>query len=222
MSLGFFIAGTDTGVGKTYVSCLLLHYWRQQGYRVKAWKPCAAGAEPSEQGLRNDDGLALLAAQGGSQSYAQLNPICLPDPMSPHLAAQKAGIDCSLSQVLSHWPEFDALTAERFVVEGAGGWLCPLTAEQSFADLAKALKLPVILVVGLRLGCLNHALLSAQSIQTAGLKLAGWIGCQLSPDMAGLQGNLDYLQQQLAAPCLAQVGYQQSALQLTLDGQRIL
>lgn len=214
MSQGYFITGTDTGVGKTYWSCLLLNAWRQQGYRVKAWKPCAAGAVLTDQGLRNDDGLALLAAQGGTQDYQELNPLCLPDAVSPHRAAELAGIDCSLAALTLPWQQFQARPAERFLVEGAGGWQVPLNADESLADLAVQLQLPVILVVGMRLGCLNHALLTAQAIAGSGLVLAGWVANPLQPPMAELAANLDYLQQQLPAPLLATLSWQQSALRL--------
>jgi dethiobiotin synthetase len=201
MARGFFIAGTDTGVGKTLVTCTLLERARADGQRAAGMKPVAAGCEHTPDGLRNDDALALIAHAGIAVDYATVNPVALPDPLSPHLAAARAGVAIDLACVR---PAYDALAAraELVLVEGAGGWLAPLTDTTTMADLARELALPVILVVGLRLGCLNHAQLSARAIAADGCVLAGWIGSVIDPGMAAQQDNLDTLRLRLPAPCL--------------------
>lgn len=200
-SRGFFIAGTDTGVGKTLVTCSLLERARAEGLRAAGMKPVAAGCEHTPDGLRNDDALALIAHAGVAADYATVNPIALPDPLSPHLAAVRAGVQVDLATLRAAHARL-AARAELVLVEGAGGWLAPLSDTTTMADLARALGLPVILVVGLRLGCLNHAQLSARAIAADGCTLAGWIGCVIDPAMAALDDNLASLRQRLPAPCL--------------------
>jgi dethiobiotin synthetase len=205
---GFFIAGTDTGVGKTVVATGLVKALVQRGLRVAAMKPIAAGAELTEQGLRNEDAVALMRASNIDAPYDVVNPYCLPAPVSPHIAAHEAGVVIDISRITD---SFNKLTvhADYVVVEGAGGWLVPIDDRATMADIARALGLPVVLVVGLRLGCLNHALLSAQAIQASGLKLAAWIGNQIDPDFARLPENLATLEQRLHMPPAAIVPFNQ-------------
>jgi dethiobiotin synthetase len=195
---GFFLTGTDTGVGKTFVARALIRALAREGVAVAGMKPVAAGAEQTPQGLRNEDALALLEAGNVAAQYDEVNPYCLPAPVSPHIAAREAGITIDINNVLR---AFEALASrsDRVVVEGAGGWLVPLSDRHTLADLAIALHLPVVMVVGLRLGCLNHALLTAQAISASGLTLAGWIGNHIDPEFERAAENLYTLQQRLGA-----------------------
>jgi dethiobiotin synthetase len=206
-----FITGTDTGVGKSRASAALLHALARRGLRVVGMKPVAAGAEPDALGvLQNDDVLALRAASNVRVASALDNPICLPDAVSPHIAARNAGTRIDIGQIADRFKRLRA-EADAVVVEGAGGFLVPLNDTQTGADLARALDLPVILVVGLRLGCLNHALLTRDAIRATGLPLAGWICNRLDPAMPEQQANLDYLRAQLVAPLLADWPFDPSA-----------
>ena len=203
MSLGLFVTGTDTGVSKTRASCALLHALRARHARCVGMKPVAAGAEPDRDGqLQNEDVLALRAASSLPVPAALDNPVLLPDAMSPHLAAQRAGRVIDIGTLLQAYLAL-AAQADAVVVEGAGGFLVPFSDDLTGADLAVALGLPVILVVGLRLGCLNHALLTRDAIRRSGLPLAGWIVNRLDPAMPAQEENLAYLDRQLAAPLLA-------------------
>lgn len=206
-----FIAGTDTGIGKTHVACALLHAMRAAGDTSCGMKPVASGCVATAQGLRNDDALALQAASSGSPPYASINPVSLRDPLSPHLAAAHDGVSIELAP-LRH--AFDALRDEfdQVVVEGIGGWLVPLGPHLLASDIAIEWQLPVILVVGLRLGCLNHALLSARAIQADGCRLLGWIGNQIDPQMEALEENLDTLRERIPAPCLGVLPWDVPAL----------
>lgn len=201
----FFIAGTDTDAGKTTVASALLACARQQGYSTLACKPVASGSEPTPQGLRNADALALAAQCSIQVPYSQLNPQAFAPAIAPHLAARDAGIELSVASLQADVEKILAYQAQLSLIEGAGGWRVPLNAKQSLADLAIALQLPVILVVGMRLGCINHALLSAEAILSDGLPLVGWIANHIDPDMPRLQDNFDSLQALMPAPCLAQL-----------------
>jgi dethiobiotin synthetase len=196
-----FIAGTDTGIGKTHAACALIHALREAGHTTCGMKPVASGCESTPQGLRNEDALALQAASSMAVDYDLINPMALSEPMAPHLAAAHEGVAISLSPLRF---AFDQLRENhrRVVVEGVGGWLVPLAPELSAADIAKEWQLPVILVVGLRLGCLNHALLSARVIQTDGCQLLGWIGNTIDPHMLALDENLATLRELMPVPCL--------------------
>lgn len=171
----YFVTGTDTGVGKTYVSAALLHALRAGGARAVGMKPVASGCEATPGGLRNEDALALQAASDPRPDYALVNPFALPEPTAPQIAAERAGVRVHLGPMLDAYRALQALSAQ-VVVEGVGGWLAPMADDLEQADLVKALDLPVILVVGLRLGCLNHARLSARAIVADGCRLHGWIG----------------------------------------------
>lgn len=208
---GIFVTGTDTGVGKTLVSAALLHALAAHYPRVVGMKPIAAGTDWVDGVESNEDVRALRAASTVQVPAALDNPVLLPDPLSPHLAAQRAGVRITVAQLLAAYQTLSA-HADAVVVEGAGGFLVPLSDTENGADLARALALPVVLVVGLRLGCLNHALLTAQAIAAAGLTLAGWVANQVDPTMLAPTDNIAYLQQQLhtryQAPLLATVPYQ--------------
>lgn len=190
---GYFITGTDTGVGKTLISCALLHVLNQRGLRSAGLKPIASGAMPTPEGLRNEDALALQAAAGVRLPYPQVNPYCFEQPIAPHIAARQADVCIELSVIVSAYQQA-ASQADIVIVEGVGGWLVPINAHETTADLARALGLPVILVVGVRLGCLNHALLTHQGIAASGLPLAGWVANIVS-DEAAAEENIHTLQQ---------------------------
>jgi dethiobiotin synthetase len=199
----WFVTGTDTGVGKTRASAALLHAARRQGLRGVGMKPVAAGGEVDAQGRFVNEDLALLRAASSVAVPAELdNPYALPDPVSPHLAAQRAGVRIDVGLLAERAAALRA-RADTLVVEGAGGFLVPLGDGRTGADLARALGLPVILVVGLRLGCLNHALLTQEAIAARGLVLAGWIANQVEPGMLSPEASLAYLTERLEAPRLA-------------------
>jgi dethiobiotin synthetase len=196
-----FVTGTDTGVGKTLVSAALLRRFRQHGLRVAGMKPVASGCEATPAGLRNDDALALQAESSANWPYATINPFAYAPPIAPHVAADEAGIPVDFDTILARY-ETLAAVSDRVVVEGAGGWLVPLAGRKTIADLAAALGLDVVLVVGLRLGCLNHAFLSADAIAARGLRLAGWVANTIDPAYERLEANLATLDERLAAPRL--------------------
>lgn len=199
----WFVTGTDTGVGKTRVSAALLRALRATGLRAVGMKPVAAGAERDAQGnWTNEDSRALRDAASMAVPAELDNPYLLPDPVSPHIAARNAGVTVELPLIVDRFQQLRRL-ADAVVVEGAGGWEVPLNDRESIADLAAALQLPVVLVVGLRLGCLNHALLTQQAIKARGLRLAGWVANQLDPQMRECDANLETLRAKIDAPLLA-------------------
>lgn len=198
---GWFVTGTDTEIGKTLVSAALLHALRAAGLRVAGMKPVASGCERTPAGLRNADALALLAAAGRDAAYADVNPYAFAPPIAPHIAAEQAGVRIDAAVIESAARRL-AAGADALVVEGVGGFLVPLGPDLDVAGLAGALRLPVILVVGLRLGCINHALLTAEAVRARGLKLAGWVGSRVDPDMAYVAENIEALRSRLPAPCL--------------------
>ena len=201
--MNYFVTGTDTGVGKTLISCALLHGFAAQGKRVTGMKPVAAGC--NADGL-NEDALQLLAAGNVAVSYGLVNPYCFLPAIAPHIASQQAGIDIKFSRVTDSYQKLAAL-ADVVIVEGAGGLLVPLNEQQDGADLAVELVLPVILVVGMRVGCLNHALLTVEAITARGLTLAGWVANVIDADMLWAGENVAALQQRIAAPLLGVVPY---------------
>lgn len=202
----FFVTGTDTGVGKTFVSCALLHAMARRHPRVVGMKPVAAGLVQTQDGWDSEDAIALRAASTVRVAPALDNPVRLPDPLSPHLAAERAGTRIDIAHLVACQREL-AQHADAMVVEGAGGFLVPLSPTHTGADLAQALGLPVLLVVGLRLGCLNHALLSAEAIRARGLPLAGWVANRIDPGMAAADDNIAFLRQRLGAPLLADIAH---------------
>jgi dethiobiotin synthetase len=202
-----FVTGTDTGVGKTLASCTLLHALRARGLRAVGMKPLASGCEATPDGLRNEDALALQAASNPRPAYDDLNPDALPLPLAPEIAAREAGIEVALAPILAAHARLRA-QADVVVVEGVGGWAAPLSGQLDQADLVRALELPVVLVVGLRLGCLNHAYLSVRAILADGCRLAGWIGTGIDPAMARIDDNRALLAARIPAPCLGWLPWQ--------------
>lgn len=204
MAQGYFIAGTDTGVGKSRVAAGLLRAFAHSGLRAVGMKPVASGCTPGPDGLRSDDALQLMAAANVTAPYGSINPYAFEPAISPHLAAMQAGTRIELQTILDHY-ELLSATADVVIVEGAGGWMAPLGRVLTAEHLAKALALPVILVVGLRLGCLNHALLTASAIRAAGLPLAGWVANTVEPSMSFPDENIETLNQRIDAPLLGRI-----------------
>ena len=205
MSQAFFVTGTDTEIGKTTIAAGLLHAARLAGLSTAAAKPVASGCEQTAQGLRNDDALALLGQCSLALDYAEVNPFAFAPAIAPHLAAREAGVELSVARLKPAVRHVLQRGADFTLVEGAGGWRVPLAGRETLADLAVALGLPVILVVGVRLGCINHAVLTAEAIARDGLRLAGWVANIVDPHTSRLEENLATLTERLAAPCLGQV-----------------
>lgn len=202
--MSYFVTGTDTGVGKTLVSCALLHAFSAQGLRVVGMKPVAAGCDDDDH---NEDAKQLRAASNVLASYGQINPYNFHHPIAPHIAAKNVGVHIDFARILISFRELLS-QADMVIVEGIGGFKVPLNEKQDSAELAQQLELPVILVVGMRLGCLNHALLTADAIAACGLKLAGWVANVLDEGMPSLRDNIAALEQRLSAPLLGVIEYQ--------------
>lgn len=198
---GFFVTGTDTGCGKTEVSLGLIQTLRRQGLKVQGMKPVASGCVASPQGLRNGDAQRLLVQSSHPVPYDWVNPYAFLPPIAPHIAAREAGIEIDLGRI-RHCAVTLAVQADLLVVEGVGGWRVPLGPALAVSDLPQVLDLAVILVVGLRLGCLNHAALTAESILACGCHLAGWVANQIDPDLARYEENLVTLSALIPAPRL--------------------
>ena len=196
-----FVTGTDTGVGKTLVSAALLHTCRARGDSAVGMKPVAAGCEQIDGDWRNEDVEALIAASSVAAPRELVNPYLFHAPIAPHIAAADAGVTISAAHI-AHCARQLAGLAQSVVVEGAGGFLVPLNDTEDMGDLAQALRLPVVLVVGMRLGCLNHARLTAEAVRARGLTLAGWVANTIDPEMPRLAENLRTLRASLPAPHL--------------------
>ncbi|KQB55876.1 MULTISPECIES: dethiobiotin synthase [Acidovorax] len=205
--IGCFVTGTDTGVGKTLVSTGLLHALAPHHRRVVGMKPVAAGVVPWGEAWASEDAIALRSASTLAVAPELDNPVLLLDPLSPHIAAERAGVQIDIAAIVRSYQAL-AAQADAVVVEGAGGFHVPLTDTQTGADLAQALALPVVLVVGLRLGCLSHALLTAEAIRARGLVLVGWVANRVDPEMEAADENIAYLRARLGVPLLAEVPYQ--------------
>ncbi|NIF17400.1 dethiobiotin synthase [Pantoea sp. Cy-639] len=211
MSPAYFIAGTDTDVGKTTIAAGLLHAARQSGLSTLAAKPVASGCTVTAQGLRNSDALALIGESSIKLPYATVNPFAFEPAIAPHVAAHEAGVTLSVPTLRDAMLQVLAHKADFTLIEGAGGWRVPLSDHANLSDLAIALQLPVILVVGVRLGCINHALLSAEAIARDGLQLAGWVANIVDPQTSRLEENLSSLAERLPAPCLGRVPWLKQA-----------
>jgi len=215
----WFVTGTDTEIGKTFVACALLHALRRAGLSAVAMKPVAAGFDTSG---RNDDVENLLAASSLQPPREWVNPYGFKAAIAPHIAAEEEGRRIELPHIVATFAQLQAL-ADAVVVEGVGGFCVPLGRAYDTADLAAALQLPVLLVVGMRLGCINHALLTQQAVAARGLALAGWVANRIDPEMSRFSENLAALQERLAAPLLGVVEHgttpEKAALGLRLPQQ---
>ena len=201
----FFIAGTDTDAGKTTVACALLAKARNQGLSTAAVKPVAAGCIETKEGLRNNDAEQLLAQCTMPLYYEQVNPVAFLAPIAPHIAAQQQGQRLQVDRLAGFTSGVLMQGANLTLVEGAGGWRVPVNEREALADLAIALGIPVVLVVGMRLGCINHTLLTVEAITRDGLTLAGWVANCIDPQMAELDANIMTLQHRIQAPMLGVV-----------------
>ena len=202
----FYVTGTDTGVGKSVASAALLHALRARGRRAIGMKPVASGCEWIDGGWRNEDARLLQAASDPRPDYDDVNPFALRAPVAPELALRDDGVELALTPILAAHARL-ASQGDAMVVEGVGGWAAPLSAELDQLDLVRALRLPVVLVVGLRLGCINHARLSVRAIQDDGVELLGWIGNVIDPAMARIDDNFGILRQRLPIPCWGRLPY---------------
>jgi len=205
---GYFVTGTDTGVGKTLVACALLAAFVGRGIRAIGMKPVASGGEPGANGLVNDDVDRLIAAGNVSAPREHVNPYCFAPPIAPHIAARQAGVTIALDHIEQSLRELTA-RAEVVVIEGVGGFHVPLGPSIDTEQLAARLALPVVLVVGMRLGCLNHALLTAQAVASSGLRLAGWVANHVDPRMAEADANVQALEERIGAPAIARISFAQ-------------
>jgi dethiobiotin synthetase len=201
---GYFITGTDTGIGKTRVTTGLLKAFARTGGKTVGMKPVASGATRTPDGLRNEDALAIQAAASEQRAYALVNPYCFAPPVAPHLAALEVGVEISLDPIRTAYAEL-CNGADTVLVEGVGGWQVPLSPVLELPDLAREFRLPVILVVGMRLGCLNHALLTARALNADGLELAGWLANDVDPAFERPEANIATLEAELHAPLLARL-----------------
>jgi dethiobiotin synthetase len=205
-----FVTGTDTGVGKTRVAAALCRSLAARDIRVAAMKPVASGCVLTPEGLRNEDALALLAAMNVRARYADVNPYAFAPAIAPHIAAREAGVDIDFS-VLDRAYERLRMQSQALIVEGAGGWLAPLDSARVFADLAVHWQMDVVLVVGMRLGCLNHALLTEESIERRGLNLRGWVANSIDPSFERVTENISTLENRISAPCLGIFAFEPQA-----------
>ena len=218
----FFITGTDTDVGKTEVAAGLLEAANQKGLRTGALKPVAAGCEDHGDGPQNDDAIKLQSLANVELSYQQVNPVALDLPMAPHIAAQEQGKALSANRLTGFCRGVSMLPMDLLVIEGAGGWRVPINKLETMAEIPKQLNAEVILVVGIRLGCINHALLTAQAIRLDGVQIAGWVANVLDTEMLRIDENIDTLKQMLIEPCLgvvprlSDISPQQVAVHLTI------
>ena len=218
MTPAWFVTGTDTGVGKTRIAAALCRALAARSISVAAMKPVASGCSVTPEGLRNDDALALLAAMTVRARYSDVNPYAFAPAIAPHIAAQEAGIRIDFD-VLDRAFERLRMQSQAMIVEGAGGWLAPLDATRGFADLAAHWRMDVVLVVGMRLGCLNHALLTAESIERRGLRLRGWVANAIDPGFERLPENIASLRNRLRAPCLGNFSFEpQASLETVAQG----
>ncbi len=201
MTTGWFVTGTDTGVGKTRVATALLAALSRRGYRVAGMKPVASGCEQTDEGVRNADAQALLQCASVAPAYDDVNPYALLPAVAPHLAARATGVRIDVTVIRACFERLCA-AADIVIVEGVGGWCVPIDERLTMAGVARALGLPVILVVGIRLGCMSHALLTVEAIGRTGLPLAGWVANTIDPEMALLDENVAALRERIRAPLL--------------------
>lgn len=212
MTRRLFISGTDTDIGKTMVSCLLLRELQANGYSTAALKPVAAGTVENNGIRANEDALTLMRFCSKQYAYNTVNPIVFEEPIAPHIAAERHGQKLTVERCVALCQPMLQERPDYLLVEGAGGWLVPLNARETMADLALALQCDIVLVVGMRLGCINHALLSAQAIEQCGGRLAGWVANHVDPNMEAQAANLETIAQRINAPLLGQVPYLREGL----------
>lgn len=218
MVKSFFITGTDTDVGKTLVARTLLREFAAQGIRCAGYKPISAGCARTPDGLRNQDALLLQAAASLALPYERVNPFAYEPPIAPHIAAREVGESISLEGLSAGLRSIEQAGAELILVEGAGGWFLPLDRTHLLSDWVKQENLPVIVVVGAKLGCLNHALLTFAAIRNMDLPIAGWVINRVHREMSHYQENLDTLRGLLPAPFLGEIPFVNKPLEADLGG----
>jgi dethiobiotin synthetase len=206
MKTACFITGTDTDVGKTYVACKLINDYVAQGYKVVGMKPVAAGGELVDGKWLNEDVLKLEAASNVKAPRSLTNPYSFKEAIAPHIAAEIAGVEIKV-EVIQQAFERLADMADIVIVEGAGGFLVPINKTESMADIAAALNIPIILVVGMKLGCINHSLLTVEAIQARNLNLHGWVANKIAPDMPFCEENIAAIAQKARMPAMANYAY---------------
>lgn len=204
MTTAFFVTGTDTGAGKTFTSTVLLHALRQRGLRAVGMKPIASGSDETPEGLRNEDALALQAASDPQPDYALVNPWSLREPTAPEIAARLDGVEVTLPPIESAFAQLKA-QADVVLVEGVGGFLAPVNAVIDQCDLPRALGLPVLVVVGLKLGCINHARMTVDAVQSRGFRVLGWIASDVEPTMLFPDDYFEALKAALPVPCFGRL-----------------
>ena len=210
MKQSYFVTGTDTDAGKTLVSAALLHKWSTEGLATLGLKPVAAGCEMIDGELKNSDALALMQHASIELLYSQVNPVALEPAIAPHIAAAQAGVNLNADRLTAYIRGSLMRKYDRALVEGAGGWRVPLNDREALSRVAQELGFPVILVVGMKLGCLNHALLTAEAIRRDGLKLAGWVANRSEPKMSEFDANLSWLANAMGAPLLGTIPHLES------------
>lgn len=201
----YFVTGTDTEVGKTFVTHSMLHQLAYRRFKTIGFKPVASGCSQTSQGLRNSDALALQEASTVRLNYQQVNPYAFAPPIAPHIAAAQSGQTIDLARLHHHYAELKTLSPDFILTEGAGGWRLPLGQGKFLSDFVRDENMEVVLVVGMRLGCLNHAHLTAEIIAADGLKLAGWVANQVELEMVNIESNLESLKQSITAPFLGHI-----------------
>ncbi|MCZ8064027.1 dethiobiotin synthase [Silanimonas sp.] len=204
MTTAFFVTGTDTGAGKTFTSTVLLHALRQRGLRAVGMKPVASGSESTPEGLRNEDALALQAASEPRPDYALVNPWALREPTAPEIAARLDGVEVTMPPISAAFTRLQAM-ADVVLVEGVGGFLAPVNAQLDQCELPRALRLPVLVVVGLKLGCINHARMTVESVLSRGFPVLGWIASDVEPTMLFPDDYFEALKAALPVPCLGRL-----------------
>jgi len=213
---GYFITSTDTNVGKTTAALCLMKYIKSQGNTVGCMKPVSAGCEKTPDGLRNDDAIQLMQEASVDLPYDWVNPYAFEPPIAPHIAAQQSSVHIDTKIISDRYKEISS-KSKFVIVEGAGGWLVPINDHQTMADIARTLNLPVILVVGLRLGCLNHALLTADNIVQGGFAFSGWISNYIDSNMLAQEKNIESLETMIPAPHIGSISFEENVSKRTLE-----
>lgn len=207
MAKTYFVTGTDTDAGKTFVSCALLHRARMDGFETLALKPIASGCEATDDGLRNDDALKLQSAMTVDLDYEQVNPVAFEPAIAPHIAAARAGKNMQISRLAGYCRGAMFNKSDLCLIEGAGGWRVPVNDREFLSGLPKELGVGVIVVVAMKLGCINHALLTFDAIESDGLRVAGWVANRIDENMACYEENLATLKRHVNAPLLGEVPF---------------
>lgn len=210
MVIKFFVTGTDTNVGKTYISTALLRIFTRKGFSTFGIKPIASGCRNINGLLRNEDALALQEASSVKKGYELINPVAFEAPIAPHIAAKLKDLRLTTSVLVEKINKLLLISSDVFIVEGVGGWFVPLNDEESIADLVKLLNIPVVLVVGIKLGCLNHTILTVNAINQMKIPLIGWVANCIESQTIAIDENIQTLKTWIKAPCVGIVRYEEN------------